>query len=485
MRKIEDQNQEFKQVWNDNCLKTICAFANTAGGKLYIGIDDEGNATGVKDAARYLDDIPNKTKDILGITPAVKIKKKAGKEIIEISVEPSSAPISYHGRFFTRSGSSSIEIKGHELVEMLMRKSGRSWDGFIEEDATLKDIDTAAVNKFRKLATKKIPVIAKEKNVTAILQKLNLLKRGKLRRAALLLFGKNPKKFYITAYIKIGKFISSTDLISTDDIEGNIFDQVDRAIEMLRVKYLLSNITYEGIYRKDNMEYPEEALREAIINAVIHRNYMGAHTQLRIDPDSLNLWNEGTLPPDIKIDDLKKWHLSRPRNEFLADAFFKAGMIEAWGRGTIKIVDECKKAGLPEPEFRQEFGGLSVRFRKADKAHERAQVEDQVGTKSKQHRVQIGRQLESQPESRPESRPESLDIRIIRRLVPTPLSKAELSALLGQKEISGQLNKIIRELLQKKVIEYTIPDKPNSRMQKYLLTDKGRKILVTIQGDKK
>lgn len=133
---------------------------------------------------------------------------------------------------------------------------------------------------------------------------------------------------------------------------------------MLRVKYLLSNITYEGIYRKDNMEYPEEALREAIINAVIHRSYMGAHTQLRIDPDSLNLWNEGALPPDIKIDDLKKWHLSRPRNEFLADAFFKAGMIEAWGRGTIRIVDECKKAGLPEPEFREEFGGFSVRFRK-------------------------------------------------------------------------------------------------------------------------
>ena len=78
MRKIEDQNQEFKQVWNDNCLKTICAFANTTGGKLYIGIDDEGNATGVKDAARYLDDIPNKTKDILGITPAVKIKKIIG-----------------------------------------------------------------------------------------------------------------------------------------------------------------------------------------------------------------------------------------------------------------------------------------------------------------------------------------------------------------------------------------------------------------------
>ncbi|HRY38899.1 MAG TPA: ATP-binding protein, partial [Smithellaceae bacterium] len=77
MHKIEDQNKEFKQTPNDNCLKTICAFANSSGGKLYIGIDDEGKATGLKDATRYLDDIPNKTKDVLGITPDVKIKKKA------------------------------------------------------------------------------------------------------------------------------------------------------------------------------------------------------------------------------------------------------------------------------------------------------------------------------------------------------------------------------------------------------------------------
>ncbi|HQC10889.1 MAG TPA: putative DNA binding domain-containing protein, partial [Smithellaceae bacterium] len=193
-------------------MKTICAFANTGGGKLFIGIDDEGNPMGVKDAARYLDDIPNKTKDILGITPDVTVKKKAGKDIIEVTVAPSSAPISYHGRFYTRSGSSSVEIKGHALVDLLMRKSGRSWDGFIEEGATLKDIDTSAINKFRKLAAKKIPQIAAEKNVQAILQKLNLLEKGKLRRAAVLLFGKNPKKFYITAYIKIGKFVSATDL---------------------------------------------------------------------------------------------------------------------------------------------------------------------------------------------------------------------------------------------------------------------------------
>ena len=364
MRKIENQNKEFKQAWNENCLKTICAFSNTAGGKLYIGVDDAGKSVGVNDAARYLDEIPNKTKDILGITPKVSVKKKAGKEIIEVSVDYSSAPISYHGRFYTRSGSSSIEIKGHELSDLLMAKSGRSWDGFIEEQAGLKDIDVATIRKFKTLAAKRIPLIAGEKSAKAVLHKLNLLEKGKLRRAAILLFGKDPKKFYITSYIKIGKFANETDIVSTDDIEGNLFQQVEKAMDILRVKYLVSNITYEGIYRKDTLEYPEDALREAVINAVIHRSYMGAHTQLKVYPDRLNLWNIGGLPASIRIDDLKKWHSSKPRNDFLADVFFKAGMIEAWGRGTIKIIDECKNAGLPEPEFREEFGGFSVAFRK-------------------------------------------------------------------------------------------------------------------------
>ena len=130
------------------------------------------------------------------------------------------------------------------------------------------------------------------------------------------------------------------------------------------------------------------------INAVIHRNYMGAHTQLRIDPESLNLWNEGGLPPDIGVADLKKWHLSRPRNELLADVFFKAGMIEAWGRGTVKIVDECKKAGLPEPEFKEEFGGLSVFFRKRKSEKK---VGDRVGEKLSLNQQKIIEHIKKKP----------------------------------------------------------------------------------------
>lgn len=360
----ESQNIEFKTTWRDEHLKVICAFANTEGGKLIIGVDDKGNLTGVKNPKKLLEDTPNKVKDILGIIPKVIIEKRKSKDVMVIEIEPSYAPISYKGNFFVRSGSTTQEFKDKELTRFLISKSDRDWDEYVEEKSSIEDINIETIKRFKEIAVKRLPFIKEDKDNLKFLEKLNLLEDGKIKRAGILLFGKNPKKFYTSAYIKIGKFLTNTDILSTDDVEGNLFEQVEKAIELLRVKYIISEIKFEGIYRKEVLEYPEEALREAIINAIIHRNYVGAHTQLKIYPDKLILWNEGILPKEIKIRDLKKNHPSRPRNELLADVFFKAGLIEAWGRGTIKITDECKNTGLPEPEFREEFGGFSVYFYK-------------------------------------------------------------------------------------------------------------------------
>ncbi len=342
----------------------VCAFANTNGGKLLIGVDDNGNPLGVKDSKKLLEDLPNKFRDILGIIPSVKLEKKIGKDIIAIEVEHSYAPISYQGRFYVRSGSTIQELKGKDLTRFLVSKSGKDWDEYVEENASLKDINIETVDKFKRIAVKRIPFVKDENEPTKILEKLNLIDNGRLTRAGILLFGKNPKKFWTGANIKVGKFLTDTDIVSSDDIEGNLFEQVEKTMELLRTKYLISEIKFEGIYRKEELEYPEEALREAIINAVIHRDYIGPHTQLKIYPDKIILWNAGTLPQGIKIDELKKNHASYPRNELLADVFFKAGLIEAWGRGTLKITDECKKTGLPEPEFKEEFGGFAVYFYK-------------------------------------------------------------------------------------------------------------------------
>ena len=361
---IESQNIELKFTWRDEYLKVISAFANTSGGKLIIGLDDNEKPVGVSNSKKLLEDIPNKIKDILGIFTEVLVKKTKGKDVITIKVKPSYAPISYKGSFFIRSGSTTQELKGQELTRFLISKSDKDWDEYVEERSSIDYVNQETIEKFKEISIKRLPFVKEEKDNVKFLEKLNLLEDGKIKRAGVLLFGKNPKKYFTSAYIKIGKFLTDTTIISSDDVEGNLFEQVEKTIELLRTKYLISEIKFNGIYRKEELEYPEAALREAIINAIIHRDYIGPHTQLKIYPDKLILWNVGTLPEEIKIEDLKKSHSSYPRNELLADIFFKAGLIEAWGRGTIKITDECKRTGLPEPEFKQEFGGFSVYFYK-------------------------------------------------------------------------------------------------------------------------
>lgn len=169
-----------------------------------------------------------------------------------------------------------LELKGKELTRFLISRSGRDWDEYIEENARLDDINIETIERFKEMAQKRLAFIKEEKDPLKILDKLNLTQDGKFKKAAILLFGKNPKKFHTSAFVKVGKFINDIDIVSSDDVEGNLFEQVEKAIELLRAKYLLSEIYFEGIYRKETMEYPEEALREAIINAVIHRDYVGA-----------------------------------------------------------------------------------------------------------------------------------------------------------------------------------------------------------------
>ena len=362
--KAESQTVEFKESWRDENLKSLCAFANTEGGRLIVGIDNDGNVVGIKNSKKLLEDLPNKINDILGIVPDIKLSRKQNKEIITIKTDYSYAPVSYHGKFYIRSGSTNQELKGKELTKFMLSKSGKDWEEYIESNSSGDDINAETVEMFKRIAAKRLSLIKQEKDNHVLLEKLNLIEDGKLKRAGILLFGKNPKKYFTGAYIKVGKFLSDTDVISSDDILGNLFEQVEKTLELLKSKYLVSVIGYKGLYRNETLEYPEEALREAVTNAVVHRDYVGAHTQIKVYPDKLVLWNEGGLPSGMKIDDLKKSHASKPRNELIADVFFKAGLIETWGRGTVKIIEECKKTGLPEPEFKEEFGGFSVYFYK-------------------------------------------------------------------------------------------------------------------------
>ena len=363
----ENQFIEYKQSWHDDHLKWICGFANASGGTLLIGVNDDGSVTGVEDFKRLMVEIPNKSRDLMGITVNLNEKLDNDNRFLEIIIPSYTVPVSLRGRYYFRSGSTNMELTGNSLTEFLLRKFGRSWDDVIEDSFTFEDINLTTIEEFKKLATDRLPYVATETNPLVILEKLNLLKNGKFKRAAVLLFGKNPQHFFMQAHIKIGKFISDADIQTSDIVGGNLFQQIEQTLSMLKTKYLLSPITYEGIHRREKLEYPYNALREAILNSIIHRNYLTTSAvQIRVYDDKLMIMNEGMLPDEIKIEDLKRDHLSKPRNTLLADVFYKSGFIESWGRGTVKIISECVNENLPEPDFESRGHLFSVSFYKTE-----------------------------------------------------------------------------------------------------------------------
>jgi ATP-dependent DNA helicase RecG len=363
---MEKQNVEYKVSWRDEYLKWICGFANAQGGKMIIGVNDNGDVAGLPDAARLLEDIPNKVKDILGIMVDVNVQGENGKEYLEVKVDPYPNPISYKGQYHYRSGSTKQELKGAALDRFLLQKQGKRWDGVPVPRVTLADLSDHAFKHFRKRAvtSKRLPKEEVDVNNSTLLDKLRLVEGSYLKRAALLLFHPDPEAFFTGAYIKIGFFRTHTDLLYHDTIHGTLFEQVDKTMDLLLTKYMKALISYEGIHRVETYPFPEEAIREAVVNAVIHKDYgCGNPIQISVYDDQVYIWNQGQLPDEWTVEKLLDKHPSLPYNPDIANAFFRTGYIESWGRDMKKIIDECLKAGLPVPEFDYDRNGLMVEFK--------------------------------------------------------------------------------------------------------------------------
>jgi ATP-dependent DNA helicase RecG len=362
MSKPEKQNTEFKSSWHDDYLKWICGFANAQGGKIFIGLNDTGEVIGVGNYKELMESVPNKIHDFLGILTEVNLDQSDGKYFIEIIVPPYSVPISLRGRYYYRSGSTKQELTGAALNDFLLRKSGKTWDDVIEPRAGFGDINEKTVATFLKASEKAGRLPANEGlALSELFEKLRLTENGQLKRSAIILFGKDPGKFYPNTFVKIGRFgKDDTDLKFQETEEGNLIELLQAVLEQLNHKFFIHAIEFEGMHRIEKGEYPVPAIREMLLNALVHRNYMGAPIQIRVYDDKISIWNEGTLPEGLTLDALKRSHSSRPRNPIIADVSFKGGYIDAWGRGTIKILDTCKQAELPEPEMQEQDGGFII-----------------------------------------------------------------------------------------------------------------------------
>jgi ATP-dependent DNA helicase RecG len=366
----EHQHTEWKESWRDEYLRWICGFANAEGGVLVIGRNDRGEVVGAGDARRLLEELPNKVRDLLGIMVDVNLRAEAGREYVEVAVPAYPNPISYRGEYFYRSGSTNQALRGAALDRFLLRRQGRHWDGVPVPGVGVGDLDAAALAWFRRQALKSqrlSPEVLDEPDAP-LLDKLHLRENAYLKRAALLLFHPDPERFVTGAFVKIGYFENNVDLRYQDEAHGSLFSQVTRTVEVLKAKYLKAWISYEGLQRVETWPVPEPALREAVLNAVVHKDYASAiPTQISVYPDRLMIWNPGQLPPQWTVESLLGKHASQPFNPDLANAFFRAGLIEAWGRGIERIVQACRQAGLPDPELRLEPTGLWTVFHFAER----------------------------------------------------------------------------------------------------------------------
>jgi ATP-dependent DNA helicase RecG len=349
---VETQNLEWKKSWRDEYCRVVCAFANASGGVLEIGRSDDGEIVGVSNPKKLLEDLPNKIRSATGVIPAIELRQDNGRPYIVITVPPYTFPVSCNGRYYIRSGSTTQELNGARLDEYMLRTLGKTWDGVPVPYVKFEDFEGDAFKAFRKMAVGSNRMSEADLRIgdEMLLDNLKLTEPGYLKRAALLLFHQEPERWVIGASVKIGYFENAADLSHQDEISGPLITMADKVVDLVYLKYFKGLISYDGIYRIETYPVPRPAFREAVLNAIVHKDYStGNPIHIHIYPNKVLIYNDGRLPDNWTVEDLFAPHTSKPYNPLIANAFFRSGQIEAWGRGIEKIIEACKQRNTPEP----------------------------------------------------------------------------------------------------------------------------------------
>jgi len=252
-----------------------------------------------------------------------------------------------------------------EITQIYLHSTGLSWDKYPAQNANLDDIDIERVKRYiHKAKDTGRKKIAEDEYPMQVLEKMNLIAGGQPTWATVLLFGKEPQRIISQAAIHCGRFKEGNVVIDDRMITGTLFEQIDEGMDFIHKNINVEFVMTGKPEREQVWDYPLEALREALINAVCHRDYtILSHIEIRIYDERLVIWSPGHLPFGISLEELYKPHSSTLRNKGLAEVFYDTELIEKWGSGIDKIQKYCLNAGLPEPIF-EENQGFQVVFRK-------------------------------------------------------------------------------------------------------------------------
>lgn len=460
----ESDQLEFKRSTGERreAVRTVCAMLNGLGGFVLFGIGDRGELVGQDVSVRTTEEIAQELRRIEPPAfPGIEtLPLDARRGVIVLRVPGGSGLYRYDGRPYVRLGPTTSVMPQGEYERRLLERlhATRRWENEpAAASITLDDLDADEIQRTVETAVRQGRLeVPRDRGVEALLRGLGLIVDGVLLNAAVALYGQSERvrAYYPQCATRLARFRGEDRLANFADnrqYQDHIFALLRRA-----ESFLLDHVPVAGrvvpgkIAREDRPLYPPRATREALANALCHREYAasGGAVSVAMYDDRLEIANPGMLHFGLTPQLLFQPHESRPWNPIIANVLYRAGIIEQWGTGTLNMLEWCRLVGAPAPTYVEQADAVIVRFLPA--------------------------QPESRPESRPESQPESLTDRVLRLLADGPLSRSELAARLGQRTVSGQLNAVIRALLRQGRIEYTIPEKPQSRLQRYRLVATGK-----------
>ncbi|MDA2928386.1 putative DNA binding domain-containing protein [Acidobacteria bacterium AH-259-O06] len=469
----EGEQVEFKRSTGQrtSAAKAVCAMLNGIGGFVVFGVTDRGKIVGQQVSAGTLEDIAAELREIEppAFPDIETVALKQGTSAVVLTVPGGGGPFTFDGRPYLRQGPTTIMIPREEYERRLVERlhATRRWENEpVPEGVSIKDLDADEIQITLDNAIRLGRLEATDRRDTrSILRGLELIHEGNLLNAAIALYGKTDrlKTLYPQMGIRLARFRGKNRLADFSDNRqywGHAFALLRRAESFLMDHVPIAGRVLPGkMVREDQPWYPPGATREALANAICHRDYTipGGAVALAMYDDHLEITNPGALHFGITPEKLAKPHESKPWNPIIANVFYRAGIIERWGTGTLNIIDWCEENGNPEPTWQEQAGSVYVKFLPAVLPDTPEDTGD-VGTKLGLSRDQV---------------------QIIRNLL-NDKAITDLMELLGRTNRTKFRDQVLNPLIKTGFVEMTIPDKPRSSRQKYRLTDKGRESLRVI-----
>lgn len=367
--------------------QNVCAFLNTKGGTLVIGVNEKGMAAGVKSPKDMASRIQEEL--ISHISPlaywSITTEVLEGKSVVLIDVPAGmEKPYVYRDRIYMRKGAQTLAATGGDISALILQRHGASsrWERLPAHGVEWEDFDEKEIrNAVEQAQNRGFYPYGDPTGLPEVFERLRLSSPGLFLSSGVVLFCRHAESVFSQTRVRAVRYDSNDPDKLRDNrlFEGHAFSLIHQMEQFLALHLpIRSELPKKGFVRKDEPALPPAAVREALLNALIHRDYAAfdGSIQIGVHDDRVEIWNPGLLPEGMTVEDLKGKHTSRPRNPDITHVFFIRGMIEGVGIGTRRILSECEQAGLPEPTWSTDSGGVRLTFK--------LPVRKSLGTKSVQ-----------------------------------------------------------------------------------------------------